>query len=110
MGLCEHHDSLGTLRAAGDRHRHGDANRRDLQRREINGRGGICSAVEVAQRRTLGGTGASASGPGQHDQLVVLGFERGHDGESKALATTGLFSTVLGLPLRTLEARSVPVA
>ena len=50
-----------------------DPERGDLQRRQVDGGGGVGAAVGVADRGALGGAGAGAGGAGQGDQLGVLG-------------------------------------
>ncbi len=48
----------------------------DLQGRQVHRRGGVGAAVEVAQRGPLGSAGAGPGRPGEHDELVVLGWQR----------------------------------
>ena len=76
LGLGEHDRGLEAPGARGDRHRDADPERGDLQRRQVDGGGGVGAAVGVADGGALGGAGAGAGGAGEGDQLGVLGGER----------------------------------
>ena len=76
--VADQRGRLELLRAAGDRHGHGQAQRRQPQRRQGHRRGRVGAAGLVADRRALGRRHPRPGGPGQGDDLEVFLARESH--------------------------------